>query len=267
MPPIPLTVGDLAVAGLLLLINGGLSVALSLGLERTLVLAAARMVAQLSLVGLVLKQLFALQSPWLTLAAALVMVLFAGHEALARQERRLAGGWSYGLGTGAIGGATSLVMLLALLTAIRPAPWWDARYAIPLLGMVLGNALSGVSLALNTLTAAAVRERAAIEARLALGGTRWEAMQPLLRHALRTGLMPTINAMAVTGLVSLPGMMTGQILAGSDPGEAVKYQILIMFLISGATGLGVLAATLGAVRRLTDARHRLRLDRLGGARR
>ena len=262
MPLIPLHYTDLALAALLLLVNGGLSVRMALGLERPLAVAAVRMVVQLSLVGLVLKQLFALESPWLTLAAALVMLLFAGQEAMARQERRLVGWWAYGIGTGAMGFAAMLVMLLALTTAIRPSPWWDARYAIPLLGMVLGNAMSGVSLALNTLTSAAVRERAAIEAQLALGRTLWTALRPVLRHALRTGLMPTINSMAATGVVALPGMMTGQILSGIDPSEAVKYQILIMFLIAGATGLGVLIATLAAVRRLSDARQRLRLDRL-----
>ena len=85
---------------------------------------------------------------------------------------------------------------------------------------------------------------------------------PFTRRALRSGFMPIINAMAATGVVSLPGMMTGHILSGVDPAEAVKYQLLIMFLIGGATGLGVLGAVLGSVWRLTDQRHRLRLDRL-----
>ena len=79
---------------------------------------------------------------------------------------------------------------------------------------------------------------------------------------MRTGMVPTVNAMSVTGLVSLPGMMTGQILAGVEPVEAVKYQILVMFLIGGGTALGVFAAVFFASQRLTDARHRLRLDRL-----
>lgn len=264
MPLISLSVWDLALASLLLLVNGGVSLALSLGLSRSLAVAAVRMVVQLSLVALVLKQLFALQSPWLTLGAALVMGLFAGQEIMARQDRRLAGGWTYGLGTGSMMVAATLVMLLGLLGAVRPDPWYDARYAIPMLGMVLGNAMSGVSLALSALTAAVVRDRAAIEARLALGATRWEALRTVHRHALRMGMMPIVNAMSATGLVSLPGMMTGQILGGVDPHEAVKYQILIMFLLAGATGIAVLIASLGAVHRLTDHRHRLRTDRLTG---
>jgi putative ABC transport system permease protein len=97
-----------------------------------------------------------------------------------------------------------------------------------------------------------------------LGATRWEAASPVTRDALRSALMPTINSMAATGLVSLPGMMTGQILGGMPPVEAVKYQILVMFLIAGGTGFGAVAAVLGGVYRLTDGRHRLRLDRLTG---
>ena len=95
-----------------------------------------------------------------------------------------------------------------------------------------------------------------------LGATRWNAAAPVTREALRSALMPTINSMSATGLVSLPGMMTGQILGGVPPSEAVKYQILVMFLIAGGTGLGTVAAVLGGVFRLTDGRHRLRLDRI-----
>jgi putative ABC transport system permease protein len=79
---------------------------------------------------------------------------------------------------------------------------------------------------------------------------------------VRTGLMPILNAMAVSGVVSLPGMMTGQILAGAEPIEATKYQIVIMFVLSGATSLGVTVAAIAGVYLLTDPRHRLRLDRL-----
>jgi putative ABC transport system permease protein len=162
--------------------------------------------------------------------------------------------------------AASLVTILALSTAVRPHPWYDPRFAIPLLGMILGNTMSGVSLGLQTLTTTAARERSAIEARLALGATRWEALSTVMRQSLRSGLIPIVNAMSATGLVSLPGMMTGQILAGIPPEEAVKYQLLIMFLIAGATGFGVLGAVLGGAYRLSDERHRLRLDRLGPAR-
>ncbi|MBC7952749.1 MAG: iron export ABC transporter permease subunit FetB [Rhodospirillaceae bacterium] len=253
---------DIALAGILVLVNGGLSLALGLGIERKLLVASARMVVQLLLVGLVLTWLFATVSLWLTLGVALVMVLFAGHEITARQDRRLTGLWGYGLGTGCMLLAAGVVTLFALTTQLKPDPWYDPRYAIPLLGMVLGNTMTGIALGLNTLTANVSLRRNAIEARLALGDTRHQATMPVVRQALSTALTPIINSMAATGVVSLPGMMTGQILGGVDPVEAVKYQILIMFLIAGGTGLGAVAAVLGGIHRLTDQRHRVRLDRL-----
>jgi len=122
--------------------------------------------------------------------------------------------------------------------------------------------MSGIALALDRLTTTAWQQRAIIEQRLMLGATRLEAIVEIRREAMRSGMMPIINAMAAAGLVSLPGMMTGQILAGSPPLEAVKYQILIMFLISAGTGFGVTAVLWLASKRLFDERDRLRLDKL-----
>ena len=254
--------GELALASILVVLNGLLSLVLRLRLEQQLAIATVRMIVQLLLVGLVLKALFALVSPLWTGAAAVAMVLFAGREISARQDRRLTGIWSYGLGTGCMLIAATLITIFALTTQLNPEPWYHPRYALPILGMVLGNTMTGISLGLHALTTGVARERNAIEAQLCLGETRTEAFRPVTQLALKTALMPIINSMAVTGLVSLPGMMTGQILAGADPVSAVKYQILIMFLIAGGTGLGALAAVMGAAYRLTDGRHRLRLDRL-----
>jgi len=253
---------DLALAALLVVLNGGLSLALHLGLERQLAIATFRMIVQLLLVGLVLEVLFSLVSPLWTGLAALAMLLFAGREIMARQERRLTGFWAYGLGTSCMLVAATLVTMFALVVQVSPDPWYHPRYSLPLLGMVLGNTMTGISLGLHTLTTGLTRDRAAVEARLALGATRYEAVLPVSRAAMRTALMPIINSMAATGLVALPGMMTGQILAGADPVQAVKYQILVMFLIAGGTGLGATSAVMAGGHRLTDARHRLRLDRL-----
>jgi putative ABC transport system permease protein len=95
-----------------------------------------------------------------------------------------------------------------------------------------------------------------------LGQTAKTAIQPQLKEAARAGMIPMINAMAAAGIVSLPGMMTGQILAGSPPMEAVSYQILIMFIVSAGTGFGTLLALTWLSRSLFDERQRLRLDRL-----
>jgi putative ABC transport system permease protein len=259
---IALSYWQLAAASVFVLIDAGLSVALGLRVHRSLLFAAIRMVVQLALIGVVLTTLFSVVSLLWTGLAALAMVLFAGHESALRQERRLSGWWSYGLGTGCMMVSSVVVTVFALMTTLRPNPWYDPRYAIPLLGMILGNCMTGIALGLNTLTTSLASRRASVEAQLMLGASRQTATAPVTREALRSALIPVINSMAATGVVSLPGMMTGQILGGVPPAEAVKYQILVMFLIAGGTGLGAVAAVVGGVYRLTDARHRLRLDRL-----
>jgi putative ABC transport system permease protein len=151
---------------------------------------------------------------------------------------------------------------LALTTAIRPHPWYDARYAVSLVGIILGSVLNAGSIAFDSLLGGIARQRGAIEAQLALGATFDEAVSPLRREAIRRGLLPVINQMSAAGVITLPGIMTGQILAGLDPMEAVKYQILLMFLLSGGSGLTAFVVVFGGLRRLTDERQRLRLDRL-----
>jgi len=258
---------DLVLASVLLFISGGLSVALKLGLERQLAVAAARTLVQLLLIGLVLKALFAAANPWLTALAALIMAMAAGREIVARQKRRFRGLWAYGLGTTNLVFAGALVTIFALSALVQAEPWYAPRYALPLLGMILGNTMTGIAIGLDRLVSAAADGRAAIESRLALGHDRIDAFRPLVQDASRAGLIHIINAMAAAGLISLPGMMTGQILAGVEPVEAVKYQVMIMFLIAGATSIGTLGAVLAGARRLTDDRHRLRLDHLEGAER
>lgn len=262
MDYITLDTTDLAIAALLLLIDGALALWLRLGVTTRLIVAAGRMVVQLTLMAMVLEALFATTSPWWTGVAVAVMILFAGREVSRRQDRPLAGPWGWGLGSVSIFLSAVLVTVFALTTAVRPDPWYDARYALPLLGMILGNTMNGVALGLTTLTTLAVKDRAAVEARLALGATRWEALHHITVAALRNGLIHIINAMSAAGLVFIPGMMTGQLLAGAAPVEAAKYQILIMFLIAGGTAIGALAAVLLGAWRLTDSRHRLRLDHL-----
>lgn len=135
-------------------------------------------------------------------------------------------------------------------------------HLIPLLGMVLGNGLTGISLCLDEMTRHLDLERGRVETELALGATRWEAARGPVREAVRRGMIPVINSMMVVGIVSLPGMMTGQILAGADPLVAVRYQIVILFMIAGATSFGCMLLALHAYRRLFDEAHRLRRDRL-----
>jgi putative ABC transport system permease protein len=252
---------ELALAAVLVLASAILSLLLNLGYARALLVAGARTVIQLLLVGLVLKTVFALSSPWLIGVVVLAMLIAASYEIRARQQRRYAGLWSFGIGAATTMLATLFVTAFALIT-LRPDPWFSPQVVIPLAGIVLGSVMNGVSISLNAFNTGIVRERAAIEARLALGASRYTALKPMQRSALRSGMIPIINQMSAAGIITLPGMMTGQILAGMAPFEAAEYQILVLFLLAGAAGLGALAATYVAVWRTTDERDRLRLDRL-----
>lgn len=256
---------DLALAASLILINGIVSWTFALGLERTLLINSVRMAVQLALIGFVLKWIFEQTSPLWTLGLALIMVIVAGYEIVSRLSRRPKGFEAYLFGSGTLLIVGTLATVFTVGGLIGPQPWYEPRYVLPILGMVLGNAMTGIALTASTLIETAVRERSAIEARLSLGHERFTALSGTLRLALRTGLLPIINAMAASGIVALPGMMTGQILAGLDPVEATKYQIMIMFVIAGATALGVVIAGYSCVLMITDARHRLRLDRLQSA--
>jgi len=251
---------DLLLAASLLLILAGLSMYLSLGLEKRIILFSCRMTAQLLLIGMVLKFLFADGSLLLVALMALVMLLAAGREVSARQERKIKGLAGYGISVSAMFVSSFSVTLLALIVMVGVKPWYTPQYAIPLLGMLLGNTMNGISLALDKMTEQFFLLRAVIEQRLLLGETWQEASRDIRRGCMRTGMVPIINSMAAAGLVSLPGMMTGQILGGTPPVEAVKYQILIMLLIAAGTGFGVMSAIWMSGRRLFDKRHRLRLD-------
>jgi putative ABC transport system permease protein len=261
MTYVPLTYWDLVLSAMLLIANGAISWAFRLGLEKNLAVSAARMVVQLALIGIVLKFIFAQSSPFWTLLFAMVMVFAAGVEIVSRLNRRIPAWPLMGLSSATLLFVGTLVTMFGVGIVIAPEPWYAPRYVLPILGMVLGNTMTAVALVLESLSEAVHRERTAIEARLSLGAPRLAALSGPLRSALRTGLMPMLNAMATTGIVALPGMMTGQIIAGADPIGAAKYQVMIMFLIAGATALGSLLAAAGGVALLTDDRHRLRPPR------
>ncbi|MBD2105545.1 iron export ABC transporter permease subunit FetB [Nodosilinea sp. FACHB-13] len=255
---IAISYGQLALSALLIVVNVVLSTALRLGLGQSLLTAALRMVVQLLLIGFVLEWLFTQDNALVILAIALVMTAIAGIAAVNRTQRRFVGVYWHSLLS--VLASSSLVTGFAMVGIIRVQPWYDPQYLIPLLGMVLGNTLNGISLGLDRFMEGLVTQRDQVETLLALGATRWEAAHPQVRNAIRVGMIPTINSMMVMGLVSLPGMMTGQILAGANPIDAVRYQIVIIFMIAAGAALGIFGVVLLAYRRLLSPDHQLRLD-------
>ena len=255
----------LAVATVLVIAAGAISVALGLGIERRLAVAAARTVVQLGLLGLVLERIFAVRDPLLVVALLLLMTVFAAREAIGRASRRyrgvLADAWLTMAATCFIvGGVVTQVV-------VGVTPWYDPQYVIPLLGMILGNSLTGISLCLDRFLDHLAVRTAEVELRIAYGATRREALAAPLQDAVRTGMIPIINAMAAAGIVSLPGMMTGQILAGSPPMQAVAYQIVVMFMIAAAVAFGAMLVVVLAGRRFMGKDATLRLDRMTSVRR
>lgn len=262
MTIISLTPFDLSLAALLVISLALVSVRLKLGLARQILIAGLRTTVQLLLIGIVLKSLFVHVHLVYISLISLVMLTVAGREVMKRQKMRFLGWRGFGAGTISMFVSSFSITILALTVIINIEPWYAPQYAVPLLGMLLGNTMTGIALGLDRLTQTAYDQRSVIEARLMLGQEGKEAIENIRRESIRSGMIPIINSMSVAGLVSLPGMMTGQILAGNSPMEAVNYQILIMFLIAGGTGFGTMFAVWIGSRRLFDERHRLRLDRL-----
>ncbi len=256
----PLSPLDLSLAATLVLLLGILSWRMRLGLEKRLAISALRTTVQLLFIGQVLRVLFSNASFLFVFAISMVMLTVAGREVVVRQHRKIRGFQGWMLGTGSMFISSFAVAFFALAVIIGNDPWYTPQYAIPLLGMLLGNTMNGISLSMDRMTEALWQQRQVVEQRLLLGQTSREAIQEIRQQAMRSGMIPIINAMAAAGLVSLPGMMTGQILGGSSPMDAVKYQILIMFLICAGTGFGVMTAITLTSRKLFDDRDRLRLE-------
>ncbi len=255
-----LSAGQLGVAAALLLLAGAVSLLLSIGLEKRLALAATRTVVQLLLVGYVLKWVFDLSTgPVIGLVVG-VMIAVASRTAVSRPSRTFRGAGIRAFGTLAISALT--VTWIVTAAVIRVDPWYEPRYMIPLLGMILGNSMTGISLCLDHLLETLAERKAEVEMELALGATRWEAARRPLADAVRRGMIPIINTMMVVGIVSLPGMMTGQILAGADPMRAVKYQIVVMFMICAAVAIGCILLALLVYACLFNEKHQLSVQQI-----
>jgi putative ABC transport system permease protein len=261
--PADLSYLNILAAACLILANGLISLALQLKLERRLAIASLRTIMQLLAIGYVLAWFFRPQTPWFAVALLmLLMSLIAGVAAVRRVEWRYVGIWLNSIV--AVLASSWLVTTVALTVVIPPAVWTNniAQYAVPLMGMILGNTLTGISLGIDRLGEELAGKRDRVEMLLTLGATRWEAAREPVRQAVRTGMIPIINSMMVVGVVSLPGIMTGQLLSGADPLIAVKYQIVIMFLIAAGTALGTMTAVLLSYLRLFNRRHQFQHGKL-----
>jgi len=253
---VPIGYGQLALALGFILLAGGASLWLKLGLGRDLAVGTLRTFAQLFLMGYVLVYIFQLSWPWLVLAVFACMIFFAA---------RIVAGRVKGKGVPVFWPvffsmllSYMVVSFIVVALVVRADPWWDPRYFLPLGGMVVGNSMNAVSLALERLFGEMKNRREEVEALLCLGADHKEATAAIFADSVRAGMIPSINSMMGVGLVFIPGMMTGQILAGADPLLAIKYQMVVMLMLVGSTTLGSVLAVGLARRRLFTPGQQLR---------
>jgi UDP-glucose/iron transport system permease protein len=253
---IDLSVWQLAVALLLVGVVIVVSVRQALGLERDLVIGSARTIVQLYVVGLILAAVFAAARWYWVLLILAAMTAVATHAAVSRLRKPIPG--RYHIAAIALTVSTAATLAYVILIVVQVRPWYEPQYIIPIAGMILGNSMTSAALAGDRLQGELRARADEVEARLALGFSGREAVQPLVRASLRAAMIPTVNGMMTVGLVQLPGMMTGQILAGSSPLVAIRYQMVVVFMLAAATATAsLLFVRLAAARYLTAA-HQLR---------
>jgi putative ABC transport system permease protein len=206
-------------------------------LEKDMLIAAARAFVQLVAIGYALTFVFAIDSPLLILLILSVMISIAGYTA-GKRGRGVPEAGRVALLAIAFGAALTLGLLVALGVFE-----FTAAQIIPIAGMVIGNSMNVCSLVMARVRDEINGRSAEIEAALALGATARQSAQPYLRTALRSGMTPIVDSTKTVGLIQLPGAMTGMILAGAAPLEAVQLQIIVVYMLTGAAAFTGLAAT------------------------
>ncbi|NJK67576.1 MAG: iron export ABC transporter permease subunit FetB [Microcoleus sp. CSU_2_2] len=227
----------------------GLSAWQGLGLEGSIAIAAGRTLIQLILVGYVLEIVFdpEAKNPWLVLAVLVVMLTTASVVSSNRISKKIKNLLPLVWGSIFIG--TALTLAYTNLLILQPQTWYDPQYIIPLAGMILGNAMNAGAIAGERLVSTVNSSQLEIETHLSLGATPQQAVNQYRQDAIKAGLIPILNTMTVVGIVTLPGMMTGQMLSGVAPLDAASYQILIMFVLVLSTLIATLLLTEGLCRR------------------
>ena len=222
------------------------------GLENEIAVAVVRSFVQLTAIGYVIQAIFDEDSLWLVLALIAVMVLFGAFTARRRAERVPGAFWPLLIGLAVAGAATlGLVVALGVFEA-------EARYLVPVGGMVVGNSMTAAAVALNRLGDEMTDRAREIEATLALGASATLAAAPTLRRSLRSGTIALVDSTKTTGLIFFPGTMVGMLLAGADPVDAVRLQLILLWVLLGSVALSALISTTLAYRNFFTPAHQLR---------
>ncbi len=249
---IHLTLGQVAAALALVALAAAVSIWQHADLERDIAVATIRSFIQLTAIGYVIKITFEQNRLIFVIALIAAMVLFGALTARQRARRGPGAFWPLLIAL-ALAGTTTLALVVAL--GVFKA---QARYLVPVGGMVIGNAMTAAAVALNRLGDDVNESAGQIEATLALGATATEAIRPILIRSLRSGMIPLIDSTKTTGLICFPGTMVGMLLAGAAPIDAVRLQLILLYVLLGSVALAALTAVLLAYRNFFAGAHQLR---------
>lgn len=204
--------------------------------EKQILIATVRMTVQLTAMGYVLMFVFENPSWWLTAIMIAIMIAFAIYNAIKRVKNTMSKELQRMISVSMVCGALATAAFF-IIVVLQVRPWFNPQYFIPISGMIVGNCMTGIALGANKLCSDMDDKRDIVENSLMLGATPAQATKEIVNDAFDSAILPTMNNMLTMGIVSLPGMMTGQILSGVFPLTAIKYQIGIMLAILGATAL------------------------------
>ncbi|MEA4986767.1 MAG: iron export ABC transporter permease subunit FetB [Anaerovorax sp.] len=207
--------------------------------EKEMLISSFRMTFQLILTGYVLVYIFKNPNPFITVALIFIMECFAVYTVFQKFKGKLTSKLKQVIAMSMVIGTISCLTYF-LMIVIRIYPWYDPQYFIPIAGMMIGNSMTGISLAVKSLLEGMTLQKNVVEEAMILGASPKMATRGIINKTFDAAIMPTINSMLGMGIIFLPGMMTGQILSGTSPATAVNYQIAIMLGILGAVSLTVI---------------------------
>jgi putative ABC transport system permease protein len=223
-----------------------------LDLEKDIGIAVVRSFIQLTAIGFMISLIFSLKNLTYVMLLLVGMVLFASWTSSRRGK-----GITRAFTVSAVGIGIATTTTLGVLLTLQIVPP-TARYLIPLGGMVIGNSMNTASLILSRVRDDVNAQRLNIEAALALGATSRQAISPILKTSLKSAMIPLIDATKTTGIIFLPGAMVGMIIAGADPLEAVRLQVVVLYMLLGSVSIAAIVVGLLSYRSFFTPRHQLR---------
>lgn len=223
----------LLVALLMVAVAALVSELMCISIGKTLMWSAIRALVQLCVMGVIIGYVIRSNNPWLVFGVIAVMLVAAVQITLSRAKgipKGLAGPVLLSL-------VITMLLMISLVTelVVRPHPWYAPQLVVPLTGMLLGNTVSALAVGLSRFYESMNERRDEVDTLLALGATPWEAARPSIVSSIRLGLLPTTASLASCGIVTIPGMMAGQVIAGGDPLNAAKYQFVVLAAIAALT--------------------------------